>query len=237
MLTRHTWTKVHAGAGALSPLLTDLISYWKMDEAAGAQRDDSTGTNHLTDNNNCGQVAGVISNAVEFDDAFNQYLSHVDNDSLGVAGNQDFTFAFWFNQRTAFALDYFISKWQGGGSNNDEYYIRWNNRNFQFAVRGTDNTTQTVTWGALLNIPPQWYFAVCWRDGVNIYVDIDNSGVPASAAWAKQQKNSTQDYYMGRLGGTYSDTYIDECGFWKRVLTAAERTELWNGGAGLTYPF
>ena len=25
--------------------------------------------------------------------------------------------------------------------------------------------------------------------------------------------------------------------FWKRVLTAQERTDLWNGGTGLAYPF
>ena len=30
---------------------------------------------------------------------------------------------------------------------------------------------------------------------------------------------------------------IDELGIWSRVLTADEVTELWNGGAGITYPF
>ena len=30
---------------------------------------------------------------------------------------------------------------------------------------------------------------------------------------------------------------IDEVGFWKRVLTSAERSLLYNGGVGLTYPF
>ena len=30
---------------------------------------------------------------------------------------------------------------------------------------------------------------------------------------------------------------IDEVGFWKRVLTSSERSLLYNGGVGLTYPF
>ena len=34
----------------------------------------------------------------------------------------------------------------------------------------------------------------------------------------------------------YFDGLIDEVGLWRRVLTAQERTDLWNGGAGLTYP-
>jgi hypothetical protein len=35
----------------------------------------------------------------------------------------------------------------------------------------------------------------------------------------------------------YHDGRIDEVGIWKRVLTAAERTQLYNGGLGYTYPF
>src|SRR3989304_4743325 len=30
---------------------------------------------------------------------------------------------------------------------------------------------------------------------------------------------------------------IDDVGFWKRVLTSSERSLLYNGGVGLTYPF
>ena len=34
----------------------------------------------------------------------------------------------------------------------------------------------------------------------------------------------------------YWDGLIDEVGFWKRILTAQEKTNLYNAGAGLAYP-
>ena len=44
-----------------------------------------------------------------------------------------------------------------------------------------------------------------------------------------------------RLGTTTSpeefDGIMDEVGIWNRVLSDSEITELYNGGAGLTYPF
>ena len=40
-----------------------------------------------------------------------------------------------------------------------------------------------------------------------------------------------------RLQPLVDDGLIDEVGLWRRVLTPAERTTLYNCGAGLTYPF
>jgi hypothetical protein len=224
-----------AGA-AVNPLLTGLVAYWNMNETSGTRADSHTSSLDLTDNNTVAYVAGKVGNAAHFDDANSEYLSRADCDDLGVAGDTDFTFAFWFNQLDQWTTDYWITKYQGGGTNNDEYYIAWSGEKPTFLVRGTDNSTQTVAWGSKLGVAT-WYFCVCWRDGTNIYIDINDSGSEVSAAWSTNQKNSTQDFYMGRLGGTYAEFYLDEVGFWKRVLSAAERTELYNSGNGTTYPF
>ena len=45
---------------------------------------------------------------------------------------------------------------------------------------------------------------------------------------------------MGRQAGGapfYVDGIIDEVGIWARSLSDAEVTQLYNAGAGLTYPF
>jgi hypothetical protein len=48
------------------------------------------------------------------------------------------------------------------------------------------------------------------------------------------------NFYIGANAGVANTPFtgsIDECGYWNRTLTQAEVTELYNGGAGLSYPF
>lgn len=220
---------------APSPLLDNLISYWKLDEAAG-QRNDSHSTNHLTDNNTVASIAGKINLGIDNVKVDTDWLSHVDNAELNIAGNQDFTIAFWWWNEAAFTTDALVTKYTGGGTNQDQFLIYYVNL-ISFIIRAVDNTAVTVN-SSLGWLPAgQWRLVICWRDGVNASLQIDN-GVIDSQPWIKDTKNSAVDFRIGRWGGaSYSNARIDEVGFWKRVLTVAERAELWNGGAGLTYPF
>ena len=43
--------------------------------------------------------------------------------------------------------------------------------------------------------------------------------------------------FRGPMRMRILDGSVDELGLWNRVLTSGEMTNLWNGGAGLTYPF
>jgi hypothetical protein len=45
------------------------------------------------------------------------------------------------------------------------------------------------------------------------------------------------DYINNTLGPDYFDGQIDELGIWNRALSAAEISQLYNGGSGLQYPF
>lgn len=226
----------YSGGAIASPLLDNLESYWTLDEATGAIRSDSHGANHLTDNNNVVQIPGKIAQATDFTKASTNWLSHVHNASLDVSGNVDFTFAFWFDTGVQFATHAWITKYTGGGTNNDQFLIYYSSAPI-FIVRAIDNTAVVLTSSVGAIAPGAWHFGICWRDGVNVYFQIDN-GVVDSLPWAKDTKLSVVDFRIGKFGAaTYSDSNIDEVGFWKRVLTAPERAQLWNGGAGLTYPF
>jgi hypothetical protein len=45
-------------------------------------------------------------------------------------------------------------------------------------------------------------------------------------------------FLIGSNGDTYTfPSSIDEVGVWNRLLSDQEVSDLWNGGAGLTYPF
>lgn len=224
------------GVAIPSPLLTNLISYWKLDEVTGAARADSHNGNHLTDNANVVQVAGKIAFAADFTKASTNWLSHVDNASLNVAGLQPFTFAFWFDTGVQFATHAWLTKYTGGGSNADQFLIYYANVP-RFIVRAFDNTAVNLASSVGAIAPGTWHLCVAWWDLVNVNIQIDN-GVVDSLPWVKATKNDAVDFRIGRFGAaSYSDSNIDEAGFWKRALLAAERTQLWNAGAGVTYPF
>ena len=70
-------------------LPTNLIAYWKLDEASGT-RNDSKGANHLTDNNTVTQAVGKVGNAAQFTLANSEYLSIADNADLSAGDILEF---------------------------------------------------------------------------------------------------------------------------------------------------
>ena len=91
-----------------------------------------------------------------------------------------------------------------------------------------------------------WHFIVMWYDTTSrtLNLRLDNAaglGETGTATGTSTLPSTLIDFQIGarQFGGAqdYFDGLIDEVGFWRRVLTPAERTTLYNGGAGLTYPF
>jgi hypothetical protein len=86
-----------------------------------------------------------------------------------------------------------------------------------------------------------WYHIICWHDSVNNVIGISiNDGTPDTAAHSTGSFDSTTDFVLGCAADLvgFLNGSIDEVGFWKgRVLGSAERSELYNGGLGLAYPF
>ena len=74
-------------------LLTNLISYWKLDEASGDALD-AHGANPLTQTGSVGTAAGKVGTARDFSALTGAYFSHADNVDLST-GDIDFTIACW----------------------------------------------------------------------------------------------------------------------------------------------
>lgn len=228
------------GGAVPSPLLTSLVAYWKLDEASGT-RNDSHGTNHLTDNNTVGSVAGKVGNAADFIRANLEYLSRADGGSGLNFGDVDFTFAAWIRIKSKPALSMqCISKWTPGSLS---YVVEWNVADrFRFWV-SSDGSAFAFLDANSLGSPAlnTWYFVAAWHaataDNINIQV---NNGTVDSAAYSAGVFASNAAFYLGRYHATddyHLDGAIDEAGAWSRLLTADERTQLYNGGAGQAYPF
>lgn len=222
-------------------LLTNLISYWKLDEASGNALD-AHGSNDLTDTNTVGSATGKISNARDFENGSNQYFTHADSSDLST-GDIDFSFSFWMNPESFPSFESVFTKDDFSGNREyGSYYDTSANRLkfyvFGFVGGGFFVEVACNNFGAMS--AGTWYHVVCWHDSVNDQIGIAiNAGTADTASCPNGCIDGTAPFRIGQLGGGATNSFdglIDEFGFWKRVLTSQERTDLYNGGAGLAYP-
>jgi hypothetical protein len=85
-----------------------------------------------------------------------------------------------------------------------------------------------------------WYFFVAWHDAAANTINLSvNDNAAASAAHSTGVHSGTAALNLGRNeeGLTYLDGRLDSISIWKRLLTSTERTQLYNSGNGLDYPF
>jgi hypothetical protein len=219
--------------------LTDnLIAFWELEEASGT-RNDAHSTNHLTDTNTVTQATGKVGNAGQFTAANTEYLTLADNAAMST-GDIDYTFAGWayLDNKSTFRI--VLSKWGVGAGTNQEYQIRYSSSldRYQFVIGGT-STVNTVD-ADNLGSPSvaAWYFIAAWHDSVANQIGISiNAGTANTQAWTEGSVDSSYQFELGhgtQVGFPF-DGRLDQWGFWKRVLTGAERTALYNGGSGLSY--
>lgn len=211
-------------------LVDDLISYWKCDEASG-DLIDAHSSNDMTDTNTVGAGTGKISGARDMEGTDDEYFTIASNASL-VTGDIDFSWSFWFNPESNASIYYFITK-------GTEYEMRGTtNRIFwtvdgQGFLGGFPASPLTLTAGT-------WYFVVCWHDATNNLIGRSfNGGTPITTAVTHTGSTGSDAVYIGRKNGATDkiDGLIDEIGFWKRKLSDAEISELYNGGSGRSYDY
>jgi hypothetical protein len=236
-----------ATGGGASPLLTDLVAYWKLDETSGT-RFDSVGTNNLSDFNTVGFAIGKIGNAASFVRANTEYLLSSSN-VFDIATNEDFALSFWYKGTgtpSPNVNEIILGK---GGFNdaNGGWYLNLQQSPQRFQLAFTDITGSSVLGTGSTNYNDgSWHHIVLNfdRSGDALVIVDGNTGTPevtldiSSKTGAVQ---STADFFLARFASGASINFsgeLDELGFWKgRILTNTEITQLYNGSAGITYPF
>lgn len=227
------------GVAAPSTLLDSLGFYAKLDEASGT-RNDSVGTSHLAPTNAPLSAAGKVGDAALFAAASSQYLSVADNATLST-GNIPFTLAAWVYVSST-ANQMILGKTSLDGSNGYEYVLYYFNSTARVGF-GVGNGTsfqavQCTNFGALSQ--NTWYCMIGWHDSVAATLNIQvNNATVTTAARTVTPADTTMPFGIGGTSGNTSrfTGRVDEAALWKRVLTVAERTALYAGGNGVTYPF
>jgi hypothetical protein len=225
---------------ATSPALTSsLVAFWKLDEFAGV-RVDSVGASHLTDVNTVTQNPGKLGGAAQFTAANSEYLSVADNAALSM-GNIEFTVCAWVLLDSKTAPRTVCSK-RIGGVSGGEFSLVYDNSADRFAFSIFDSTTGINTATANTFGSPStgtWYFVVGKVEAGAVKISV-NAGAFDSTAKTVTIPDSAAAFLIGAQQSTpvfFWDGRIDAVGLWKRALTSAEVTELYNGGAGREYPF
>lgn len=228
-------------------LADNLVSYWKLNEAAGSTRLDSIGTdNDLSEvGGNVSQgsplVTGSDPNSADFGGSSN-YLRDASPSGL-PSGSGSFTIACWArlegnsgdfqglvckftptgNQRQ-FALVY-----HGGASNTYRFGVSSNGSD-DFSVNDDDSSVLNET-----------HFIIAFYDGDADTVNIQtNNGTISSVAGPTTIHNGTAGLDIGTIDVVTNEPFegrIDEVGIWTRLLSTEEKTALYNSGDGGTYPF
>lgn len=242
-------------------LLDGLAAYWPMD---GGDYSDATACGRdLTPHNAPATVAGKIGDAVGFTAATGQWLSSAD--AALKPGDTDWTWAGWVNLTDK--ADYYTVAAQRGNDERGwllwyhkqtvlDYYV------FQINDDGsTGNGDPYIcdTIGFNGGNPPEdeWVFLAARHDSVRGFGHLFVNGTaPSSSGSHFAGEYGASDYYspypgsplpsaadftIGRVDSTSNRRYmngaVDEAGFWNRWLSNAEIAALYNGGAGLAYPF
>ena len=229
-------TPVTAGPAANNPGTSNLVAYWQLGETSGT-RNDSAGTNHLTDNNTVlYSASGIKGNAADFERDNSESLSIASNANL-VLGDIDFTIFGWVYAESLTDFQTIVAK--RNDSTLPEYQMYYEAGKIKFLISDSSNTgtfisadTPTISVGA-------WYFVVAWHNSVanTLNIQVNNGTVYTSNSPVTPRTNT----WIFRLGAQQTtaagfwDGLIDEFGIYKKVLSTEERAWLYNSGTGRSY--
>jgi Concanavalin A-like lectin/glucanases superfamily len=212
-------------------LVDNLSAFYELGDV-----NDAHGSNHLTNHNGVTFVPGKVGNAAEFDAGSSQRLSRASNASL-QAGDIDFTIATWFRTPNA-VLNGAAIVAKGIFDGNLEYALLVGNGTTNFFRFALGFQYAQTLFHPLTLANSTYYFCIAWLDAANNTVNVQvNDGTVASEAQTVTPVVNTDAFTIGARSepAAHLTGQGDQLSFWKRVLTAAERTWLYNSGNGRSY--
>lgn len=148
-------------------------------------------------------------------------------------GNTDFTVGVWiYWDGTNGGV---VARWDSSTSKEYNIFITAGTAGFTVTPDGSSGTAVTLNSSAV--IPSgSWSFILAWHDAVNDSINIQvNNGSVDSLSHTLGVHSSNADLVFGARLPNYVGGRISRSLFSKRILTTAEKTYLYNAGAGRSY--
>lgn len=209
--------------------------YWNMSESSGQRMGsvagidlDPAGSVSTTTNMSGGVAANLTADGK---------LYHASVQGIQV-GNFDWTICGWFKVSDQARAPAIVQKY---GVTERQYAIYAGEPNGLRFVVHFDDVTYTDVYGTPGTPVPNgvWVFFRAWHSAAGDVIGLQiNNGTKYTTAWAKgANPTGMRDLTFGSWGGTNASSRgLSRSGYWKRLLTDAESTALYNGGNGVDYP-
>jgi len=220
--------------------LTDALKgHWRLEEASAANRLDSSGFGHTMFDNHAvpRNVGGRVGNCAEFFRAHNgDYLSANDCANLSI-GDNDMSATCWLNMTDWNNGQGIFGKY-GALAGNREWVIKCDASNLFTVEWANAHSVKCNTFGAVA--PANWYFVGMTYDSVAnlLSIMVNGSANKDTVAAATPGKDGGTGMMIGRCeGGNYFNGVIDECSYWKRIISNGEYNWLYKSGSGRAWPW
>ena len=223
--------------------LTDnLISVWHMNNAWT----DSIGSNHGTATGAIFSTSSKLGSHAGSFDGTDDYVTIANEGNFDFEINNAFSIAAWVKTSDTVGDESLIAKrLDGAGFLCFAYLPTGTAKKFLFQLHQSNTPNPNIykyKYGGTTINDNNWHLVVATYDGSNtlagmkLYVDGSlETTTDAELGTITTMLNNTalvigrREYYNSH----YFNGLMDEGAVWSRAITAAEITELWNGGAGM----
>ena len=211
---------------------TGLVSYYKLEDV-----NDATSTNHLTNTNTVTFPAGKYYNAADFANS----SSSLQRANVLSAATSSISMFMWVYLPTTSEKGAFMHNGLDTSGTSNGYSLGVGATNFEDLGNKLIGLCGNVAWMEFgTNIGTGWHFVGMHREGDIWYGYIDN--VVTAATSTTNPGTPTGHFTIGADQPTngadgskrFFNDKVDELGFWNKVLSAQERTDLYNYGIGQT---
>ncbi len=229
------------------------VSFWNFDESSGNAAD-AVGSNTLTNVNTVTYVSGLINNAALMVRATpfvnSSYFSITDAAQTGLDITGNLSVSMWIKLTTAlsgYANEALLTKYDYA-TPQQSYSIDIIPSGGNFSVRfitsstGSNNDQMTVACGTAPSTGVWTHLAVVFTAAsatTEVYVNAVSKGTATGSFTSIF--NSTAPFQLSGFGVAGQDAnfdgQMDATGIWNVVLSSTDVSDLYNGGAGLQYPF
>jgi hypothetical protein len=218
-------------------LRTSLTAFWSLESNASWTDDTGNGTTLTGNGTPPNTTTGKVGNGVSLNGS-SDYLSAANNTNIAHGGGA-FSMQAWVNA-SVIATGSILSKSNNAFNQRDWYVqLRFNGSANVFSWRMWNTGSTTFDCDSAQTNSAGWHHIVMTYDGagaMKIYVD---NNTPGTQTLSSTANSSTGALNIGRNaddGVSFLTGTIDQVGYWKgRVLSAADVSALYNGGAGLSY--
>jgi hypothetical protein len=213
------------------PLSNGLIAYYKLEDLTA-----EVGGANLTTTGGAGFAAAKINDGLD-NPGGGARLSST-SALFGLDGPATRTFAAWVKADVLAGSPGIISNWANGVGTVVQWLLWYDAGSLKFQVRDSSNVDHVATWAGSFTTGVFYHIVFSYDSATGtVSVNVDN-GSPNTTT-SSDVKAGTTELALGNRnnGGAGFDGHIDAFGVWDRLLTGAEQTALYNGGAGVEYPF